>query len=134
MRTGMAVAATALAALAAVASAAGMTAGGYWQFFVGLTGAAVVVTVCVARPRDGSVEVARAVALAWDGVAAWAAFLLAGFAGTPSSPPPGPPELFLGIPVTAYHVAAMWGGAVLVTIAAFGTSRRSRLRVSWEDR
>ncbi len=128
---GAAVAAAALAALAAIAST-GSLGGGYWQSFTGLCVAGLVVAVCVARPRPGSVELSRLVALVWVCIAAWAAFLLAGAAGQASSPPPGPPELFLGIPVTVFHVAAMYGGALLVAVAAFGTRRAPGLRIGLE--
>ena len=128
--------ALAAALLAALAAAASWTTpgGGYYLFFIGLSAAAIVVAVAVARPRRGSVELARIVAFVWDGMAIWAALLLAGFAGQAASPPPGPLELFLGVPVTAFHVVAAYGGAALVSLAAFGTPRTSRLVIALKDR
>ena len=68
---------------------------------------------------------ARWIALAWWAVALWIAFLLAWFqtacgcsSPDPASLPPQP--TWLGLGATAYHLAATYGGAVLVALAAFG--------------
>lgn len=56
------------------------------------------------------------IAVAWLLGATWAGVLLLGFQG--DGPPPQPEELYLGLTATFYHALALFGGAVLVTIAA----------------
>ena len=64
---------------------------------------------------------AMGIALAWVAAAVWIGVLLAMFQSV--GPPPAPQERYLGLTATVYHVVAVYGSAVLVTIAAFGPRR-----------
>ena len=95
-------------------------------FFAILVVAALVIAFTVSRPPRNRVAWAagRLLALAWLGAAAWAAFLLAMYQTAcgcsmpePSSLPPLP--TYLGLPATAFHVLATYGGGLLVALAVF---------------
>ena len=81
-------------------------------------------------PRRGLVAVALVVA--WLGAAAWAGFLLAWFqtaCGCSSPAPTAPPATGLDAVnfATISHVAATYGGGLLVALAVFGGGpRRAR--------
>ncbi len=125
MATALALAAAGLTALALVASS-GRTTGGYAEFFAVLTAAALVVALAGRYPGSSAHDrAAKVVAVAWDATVLYAAGLLVYFDQLRSSPTPGPPVLFLGVPIVVYHVLAAYGGAVLVSVASFGPSRRS---------
>jgi len=82
---------------------------------------------CVREPGNPwLMRTARVIALAWAAAAAWIGVLLVMYQSA-SRPPPGPEELYLGVTATVYHLAALYGGLVLVSIAAFGPRR-------WLDR
>ena len=95
-------------------------------FFAALVVAALVVAAIAERPTASRQVrlVGRLLALAWIGVAVWAAFLLVMFqtACGCSSPDPAslpPPATYLGLPATAFHLLATYGGSLLVAFAAF---------------
>jgi hypothetical protein len=104
------------------------------SFFVILAGAAVVVALLLGRDPAGRRRVltARAIAVAWLIVGAVILVLL-GMSGItcgcsspdPASLPPAP--TLAGLPATAFHVLATYGGGLLVAIAAF-VPRRSHRR------
>jgi hypothetical protein len=133
MRSGPAILAALLSALA-VAASLQTTGGGYYLFFTGLAVAGLVVAAAIASPRPGSVELARLLALTWDGIMIVLAILGSGLVGQASSPPPAPTVWFLGLPVPVFQLVAAYGGAMLVTLAAFGTPRASRLVIGWQGR
>ncbi len=115
--------AAALAVLAAIGSWL-ETVGGYWEFFAILAVAAIVAAGSLWADRP---TIARIVAVAWDAVVLYAFGLLAWFGQVGlSSPPPGPPQQFLGVTLVAWHVAAAYGGGLLLTLAAFGGLRARR--------
>lgn len=119
-RERLSIVAAALAALAVFASGGRLGQDGMAEFFLVLSAAAVLVTVGVASGRPPILRLAQVVAVAWDLAVAYALFLLAFSHQLGSSPTPGPTPTFLAIPVLVYHAAAAYGGAVLVTVAAFG--------------
>ena len=128
MRLGTALLAAALTGVAALASTTAGRGGGYVEFFVVLTAGALVVALSAAVGNDALTRVARGVVLAWDASVLWALALLLQFDHIGlSAAPGGRPEDFLGVPVVAFHVAAAYGGAVLVTLSAFGRPRSSAL-------
>jgi len=67
-------------------------------------------------------RMAQGIALAWVAAGIWIGVLLAMYQSA-SRPAPGPEELSLGMTATVWHLVALYGGAVLVTIAAFGPRR-----------
>jgi hypothetical protein len=123
---GLALAASALAGVAtAIASLDGDL--DLVPFFVSLTFAGGLIAVLLQPPLEPTRRnVARVLALAWAGAAIWAGALLVWYQAACgcSSPPPAPVATYLGIPATAYHVAATFGGAAFVTVAAFGSRTR----------
>ena len=106
-------------------------------FFAILVVAALVISLTVSRPPGNRLAWAtgRLLAVAWLGAAAWAAFLLAMYqiacgcsSPEPSSVPPLP--TYLGLPATAFHLLATYGGGLLVGLAVFlpASSTRSDMR------
>ncbi|HUP54081.1 MAG TPA: hypothetical protein VM408_01135 [Methylomirabilota bacterium] len=96
-------------------------------FFAALVVVALVVAAIAERPTASRQIrlVGRFLALAWIGVAVWAAFLLVWYQTAcgcsmvdPASLPP--PATYLGLPATAFHLLATYGGGLLVAFAAFG--------------
>ncbi|MBA2721153.1 MAG: hypothetical protein H0U52_18215 [Chloroflexi bacterium] len=94
--------------------------------FAALVVVALVVAAIAERPASRQVRlVGRLLALSWIGVAVWAAFLLVWYqtACGCSSPDPAslpPPATYAGLPATAFHLLATFGGGLLVAFAAFG--------------
>ena len=126
MRSALGLAASALAGLAAVIASLDGD-GDIVPFFVGLTFAGGVAAWAAHPPFAGPrARVAKAVALVWLGAAIWVGVLLAmyvtmfwqGSSTVPATPEPA--QLYLGIPATVYHLAGLYGGAVLVLLLAFG--------------
>jgi hypothetical protein len=116
------------AALAVLASIGSWleTVGGYWEFFAILAVAAAVAAGSLWADRAA---IARIIAVAWDAVVLYAFGLLAWFGQVGlSSPPPGPPQHFLGVTLVAWHIAAAYGGGLLLTLAAFGSPHARRAR------
>lgn len=58
------------------------------------------------------------IAAAWLIAAAWVGLLLVMSQGA-SRPEPEPEATYLGLTATIYHLVALYGGAVLVTLSAF---------------
>jgi hypothetical protein len=73
--------------------------------------------------RDFDVDLlrrsAQGIALAWVAAAVWIGVLLMMFQAS-SGPPPAPEERYLGLTATFFHMAAVYGGALLASVAAFG--------------
>jgi hypothetical protein len=95
-------------------------------FFAGLVVAALTVAAIAARPTASRQVrlVGRLIALAWIGVAIWAAVLLGMYqtACACSMPDPSglpPVTTSIGLPATAFHLLATYGGGLLVAFAAF---------------
>lgn len=125
MRSGLALGASALAGLAAViASLDGE--GAIVPFFVGLTvlgGIGAWATHEPIGPRRRLL--ARGISVVWLGAAGWIGILLLMYQATCGCSMPGPvaPEqTYLGLTATAYHLAGVYLGGALMTVAAF--SRR----------
>jgi drug/metabolite transporter (DMT)-like permease len=94
-------------------------------FFAALVVAALVVAAIAARPTAGHQVrlVGRRHALAWIGVAVWAAVLLGMYQSACACSTPDPSGLppvatYLGLPATAFHLLATYGGGLLVAFAA----------------
>lgn len=96
-------------------------------FFFGLTFVAGFQAWATHPPFTGPRGVAaRAVAVAWLVAAVWIAALLAMYVmvwSGSSSPQRAPAALYLGLPGTAYHLAAVYGGLILVILAAAAPDR-----------
>jgi len=94
--------------------------------FFALAAVAAGVQAWVARePFDGARRnLGRGIALGWLGVAIWTGVLLAMFQEA-SRPAPQPEATYLGLTATVYHVAAFYGGTVLVLLAAVLPPRRA---------
>jgi hypothetical protein len=58
------------------------------------------------------------IAVAWLIAAAWIGVLLLMYLGA-SRPPPEPEATYIGLTATVYHLVALYGGAVLVSLSAF---------------
>jgi hypothetical protein len=124
MRSRLSLVASALAAAAAVvASEDGDVS--IVPFFVTLTFLGGVQAWAAHPPfRGPRAWVARAAAWLWAGAAAWAGILLLWYLGSAlSSPPPAQEATYLGLTATVYHVAGLFGGAVLALAAAHGPAR-----------
>jgi hypothetical protein len=72
----------------------------------------------------------QAAAGAWGVAAVWVGVLLvmANTVWQASSPPPTPEQSFLGVPATGYYLVGLYGGALLMLLAAGlpGARRRDR--------
>jgi len=66
-------------------------------------------------PRRG---VSVAIALLWWIAAAWIGVLLLMYQSGSSRPEPLPEATYLGLTATVYHLVALYGGALLVAVAA----------------
>ena len=123
-RSTLAIGASALAGIAGVvASQAGDAS--LVPFFIGLTFLGGIGAWAVQEPYTGQrLMLARGIAGLWLVAAGWIAVLLLmeRVACGCSSPPPLPDETYVGLPATVYHVAAVYLGGALMTVAAF--SRR----------
>lgn len=125
VRTWFSVAAFGLSALAAAVS---LLDGDLVELaFFALTAlAASTQAWCVREPDNQSLmRVAKAIAVAWLGAAAWVGVLLSMYQAS-SRPPTAPEAHYLGLTATAYHLLALYVGALLVTLAAFGPRRLDR--------
>lgn len=80
-----------------------------------LTQAWLVRTPDITWARRGG----QGIAIGWVVAAVWIGVLLAMYQGA-SRPPPAPEEHYLGLTATVYHLVAVYAGALLVAIAAFG--------------
>jgi len=101
-------------------------------FFAILVVVALIVAVAVSRGPFSPVAWAtgRLLALAWLGAAASAAFLLMMYQSAcgcsmvdPSSLPPV--ATYVGLPATAFHLLATYGGGLFVALAVFVPARLS---------
>ena len=114
--------AAALAGLAAVISSLDGDPD-YVPFFVALTFLGGLLAWAVSRPGGtGRRWITIAVAGTWSVAALWVGALLF-MAGTvwqssSSGPFPGPEATYLGLTATAYHLLGLYGGWVLVVVAA----------------
>ena len=94
----------------------------YVPFFVGLTVLGGMLAWAVTRP-GGTVRrwITVAVAGTWTVAALWVGALLF-MAGTvwqsSSTASPGPEATYLGLTATVYHVLGLYGGWILVMVAA----------------
>jgi hypothetical protein len=122
MRTGFSLAALALALTAVVVSYLD-TDTVELAFFVLVTTAAATQAWLV---RDTSLDwrrwAAMGIAIGWVLAAVGIGVLLMTFQAA-SRGPSSPEETYLGLTATVYHLAAVYGGALLVVIAAFGPKR-----------
>ena len=92
-------------------------------FFVGLTVAAVAQVALVADPSVRWRRVgAWAIALLWLVAAVWIGGLLLMYqvqCGCSMPYPVEPERMYLGLTATAYHLVGLYGGLVLVSMAAW---------------
>lgn len=102
-------------------------------FFAILVAAALVIAVAVSRPPTNAVAwtTARLLTLTWLGAAAAAAYLLVMFqtaCGCSMVDPVGLPPLptYLGLPATAFHLLATYGGGLIVALAVFLPAHQRR--------
>ena len=124
MRSGLALAASALAGLAAVISSLDGDAD-LVPFFVALTFAGGVAAWAAHLPFVGARRrLASAIAWAWLVTGAWVGVLLGMFQAMASSPPPTPEATYLGLTATIYHLLGLYGGLALITLAVFGPDGR----------
>lgn len=95
-------------------------------FFVALTLAGGLHAWSLHAPLCGMRVVAWAVAGGWVVAAVWIGVLLAMYQATCAcSYPPRPPEVtYLGLSATVYHLAGVYGGALLVSAATVLSIRR----------
>lgn len=122
MRSVLGLAASALAAVAAIAAVADGD-GTITPFFVGLTFFAGMEAWAAQSPFAGQRRLlARVIAVAWLVAAIWIGVLLLmfGVACGCSGPPKPPPNLYLGLPGTVYHLLGLYGGLVLILASAYG--------------
>ncbi len=115
--------ASALAAIAAVLSSLDGDLD-LVPFFVGLTFAAGLLAWAVHPPMMGARRTfARLAAIAWVSAAIWIGGLLVMYqatCGCSRAAPTSPVQTYLGLPATAYHLAATYLGGALVVVAVFG--------------
>ena len=127
MRTWLALAAAALSGVAVLVSALD-DAQEALAFFV----AATIVALGQARLGSDASSAARRgawfIAVVWILAGAWIGVLLLMYQ-TASRATPGPEATYLGLTATVYHLVALYGGMVLVTLAAWlppvGTAPRA---------
>jgi hypothetical protein len=122
MRSALALAAASVAAVAAViASREGE--GAIVPLFLGLTAIGLGGAWATREPMTHMRKTAaRAGALVWLGAATWIGAVLLAFqsaCGCSFGGPMPPEATYLGLPATAYHLAGVYLGAALMTVAAF---------------
>ena len=121
-RSALAVGATALAGVAALAAAVNGDTD-ILPFFIALTTAGGVGAVAVREPYEGRRRlIARTIGVGWLIVGGYIGLLLLWYQSVCgcSSPAPIEPEAtYLGLTATAYHLAGVFGGGVLMAVAAF---------------
>lgn len=89
-------------------------------FFAVTALAALTQAWCLREPDvDWTRRSAKGIAIAWVIGAIWIGVLLQTYQPV-SGGPQAPEETYLGLTATAYHVSAVYGGALAVLIAAFG--------------
>ena len=117
MRVRCALGAALLAAMALVVSILDDSAEGIAFFSAAAPGAAVQAWA-VREPYGGARRrVAIALAVAWLVAAVWIGVLLVMYQSA-SRPLPEVEATYFGLTATAYHLVALYGGAVLVAVAA----------------
>jgi len=117
MRSWLSAGALALAIIAVVVSLLD-GAGEALGFFIVAATAAGVQLWAGREPSAGwRRRIGIGVAVGWVIAAAWIGALLVMYQAA-SRPPPGPEMTFLGLTATVYHLVALSGGAVLVTVSA----------------
>jgi hypothetical protein len=102
-------------------------------FFIGLSLMGGVEAWAAREPSEPwQTMVAKAVALVWLIAAVWVGVLLAWEAAYygASRPPSEMPRTFLSVPVSAYHLLGLYGGAALVMWSAFGPAVGRRRRAA----
>lgn len=118
MRAVFAVAASGLGSIGSVVASLDAHAD-FVPFYAGLAFCAAVAAAVAHEPIVAIRRlVARAAAAVWAAAAAWVGALLvmANTVWQSSGPSPIPDQTFLGIPATAYYVAALYGGALLMIL------------------
>ena len=130
MRAFLAVAASGLATVGSVVASFDAHAD-FIPFYAGLALLATVAAAVAHEPFVGTRRlVARSAAAVWLVAAAWVGVLLvmANTVWQASGPPPTPEQTFLGIPASGYYLAALYGGTVLMLLAAFLPGPRTEAR------
>lgn len=130
MRVWLAVAASGLGSLGSVIASLDSHAE-FVPFYAGLALLATIGAAVAHEPFVGTRRlVARVAAAVWVVAAAWVGVLLvmANTVWQAASPPPRPEQSFLGIPATAYYVAALYGGTALMALAVALPGGRSQAR------
>ena len=121
--------ATLLAGLAAAASYLDESGGGVLPFFLALTVVGAAGVAAVREPYGGRRRaVARAIGMSWLAAGGYIGVLLlwqGAVCGCSSPPPTGPEATYMGLTATVYHVAGVFGGGVLMAVAAFSRALRS---------
>ena len=121
-RSALAIGATALAGLAALAAAVDGDAD-ILPFFIALTTAGGVGAVAVRDPYTGGRRlIARTIGVAWLLVGGYIGLLLLWYqtlCGCSFPAPVEPEATYLGLTATAYHLAGVFGGGVLMAVSAF---------------
>jgi hypothetical protein len=123
MRSVLGLAASALAGLAAIVADLD---GSVTPFFIGLTFFAGLEAWAAHSPFAGARRsLARGIALVWLVAAVWIGVLLVMYTAACgcSYPTPPPTVYYAGLPGTAYHLAGLYGGLVLVLVSAFAPER-----------
>lgn len=122
--------ATALAAVATAISALDGD-GDLVPFFALLTIAGAAIAWATRAPVTRSRRmIAGALAGAWVVAAIWIGGLLVMYQATcacTTVAPIAPDATYVGLPATAYHLAAMYLGGALIVVAVFGGWRRQRV-------
>jgi hypothetical protein len=86
-------------------------------FFAAATVLAAIQAWAGREPYAGGRRaIGTGIAFVWLMAAAWIGLLLLAYQGA-SWPPPEPEATYLGLTATIYHLVALYGGAVLVTLA-----------------
>lgn len=119
MRALLAVAASGLASVGSVVASFDAHAD-FIPFYAGLALLATAAAAVAHEPFVGTRRrIARAAAAVWAVAAAWVTVLLVMANTYASGPPPTPEQTFLGIPASGYYLAALYGGTVLMLLAAY---------------
>ncbi|MGH2454988.1 MAG: hypothetical protein ACRDHD_01830 [Candidatus Limnocylindria bacterium] len=120
------------AALAAVAAVVASQDGDrdIVPLFVALTLAAGVHAWAAVQPTGWARATRWVIAGGWVVAAVWIGVLLGMYqAMCACSYPPRPPEpTYLGLPATAYHLAGLYGGGVLIVLGSITSERGVRRR------
>ena len=118
MRVWFSIAAFALALVALIVSVLDNAQEGL-AFFLVAGIVALSQAVAVRQPYEGARrKAAKSIAAIWVLASIWIGVLLVMYQSA-SRAAPGPEATYLGLTATVYHLIALYGGAVLVTAAAF---------------